>query len=153
MCCSLLQCVAVCSSVLQCVAFVAVCCSVLQRDAVCCSVLQCVAVCCDGWMTGCAHFEKLAFMSQTQKILILTLMLSEISHDWEINGIRHDSVIHECLNYNLLCLRHERHSVIHDSLEIPFCQRWPSSLERGKETCTFPMNLHEVGRSARPMSR
>jgi len=97
-CCSLLQCVAVCSSVLQCVAFVAVCCSVLQRDAVCCSVLQCVAVCCDGWMTGCAHFEKLAFMSQTQKILILTLMLSEISHDWEINGIRHDSVIHECLN-------------------------------------------------------
>jgi len=31
--------------------------------------------------------------------------------------------------------------------------RRPSSLKQGKETCTFLMNLHGVGRSARPTSR
>ena len=33
---------------------------------------------------------------------------------------------------------------------IPSYQRRPSSLQQGKQTCTFPMNLHGVGRSARP---
>jgi hypothetical protein len=36
--------------------------------------------------------------------------------------------------------------------EIPY-QRWPSSLNRGLEMCTFPTNLHGVGCSARPTSR
>ena len=36
---------------------------------------------------------------------------------------------------------------------IPSYQRRPSSLNRGKEMCTFPTNLHVVGRSARPTSR
>jgi len=31
-------------------------------------------------------------------------------------------------------------------------KRRPSSLNRGKDTCTFPMNLHGVGRSTRPTS-
>jgi len=31
--------------------------------------------------------------------------------------------------------------------------RRPSSLKEGKETCTISMNLHWVGRSARPTSK
>ena len=36
---------------------------------------------------------------------------------------------------------------------IPSYQRRPSFPKQGKETCTFPMNLHGIGRCVRPTSK